>query len=65
MKWLQTRDWNVLCAKIIAVCGLFTTGGMLVGVISPRHAAAVQAAATLIIALLRPVTDPAEKTHMK
>ena len=65
MKWLQTRDWNVLCAKIIAICGLFSTGGMLAGVIPARHAAVVQAVATLIIALLRPVTDPAEKTPKK
>jgi len=65
MKWLQTRDWNVLCAKIIAVAGLFTTGGMLAGLIPPRHAATVQIAATVIIALLRPITDPAEKTPTK
>ena len=62
MKWLQTRDWNVLSAKIIVACGFFVSGGVLSGFVPAKHAAVVGAVATAVIALLRPVSDPAEKS---
>ena len=61
MLWAQMKrkiDWKVIWARVNMACGLFVTGGALIGLVPAKYAGVVAMIALAIQSTLRQIQDP-------